>query len=130
MKFQFGHLYLPKKQNILLVYSASNYMSKVDYRNTRAMCEMCLKVTIKTTERRQWRRSGVFIVNFDKCRVGSAKTAIFYGRKGSVLRSCKKKSLNWAKNDAKLVIKETFKVPPFLRHTEDFFLQTLWSCYL
>ena len=58
------------------------------------MCEMCSKVTIKTTERRQWRRSGVFIVNFDKCQVGSAKTAIFYGRKGSVLRSCKKKSSN------------------------------------
>ena len=25
---------------------------------------MCLKLTIKTLERRHWRRSGVFIVNF------------------------------------------------------------------
>ena len=26
---------------------------------------MCLKLTIKTSERRHWRRSGVFIVNFE-----------------------------------------------------------------
>ena len=28
-------------------------------------CEICLKLPIKTPERRQWRRSGVFIVNFE-----------------------------------------------------------------
>ena len=32
--------------------------------STRARCEICLKLTIKTPERGQWRRSGVFIVNF------------------------------------------------------------------
>ena len=26
---------------------------------------MCLKLTIKIPERRQWRRSGIFIVNFE-----------------------------------------------------------------
>ena len=40
------------------------YLLKVNYGNTRARCEMCLELTIKTTERRQWRRSVVFIVNF------------------------------------------------------------------
>ena len=40
------------------------YMLKVNNRNTRARCKICLKVTIKTPERRQWRRSSVFIVNF------------------------------------------------------------------
>ena len=29
------------------------------------MREICLKLTIKTPERRHWRRSCVFIVNFD-----------------------------------------------------------------
>ena len=33
--------------------------------NTRTRCEICLKLTIKTPERRHWRRSGVFIANFE-----------------------------------------------------------------
>ena len=44
---------------------ASNYMFQVNYRTTRTRCEIRPKLTIKTTERRQWRRSGVFIVNFE-----------------------------------------------------------------
>ena len=39
-------------------------MFKVNTRNTRKMCEICSKLTIKTQERRQWLRSGVSIVNF------------------------------------------------------------------
>ena len=38
---------------------------KVNNRNTRARCETCLKLTIKTPKRRQWGPSGVFIVNFE-----------------------------------------------------------------
>ena len=34
-------------------------------RNTRTRCEIRSKLTIKTTKRRQWGRSGVFIVNFE-----------------------------------------------------------------
>ena len=30
------------------------------------MCEICSKLTIKIPEWRQWRRSGVFIVNFEQ----------------------------------------------------------------
>ena len=41
-------------------------MSKVNIRNTRTRCEICLKLTVKTPERRQWRHSGVFIVNFEQ----------------------------------------------------------------
>ena len=29
------------------------------------MCKICLKITIKTPERRQWRRSSAFIVEFE-----------------------------------------------------------------
>ena len=30
------------------------------------MCEICLKITIKTIERHHWRCSGLFIVNFEQ----------------------------------------------------------------
>ena len=46
-------------------FQAGNYMFKVNNRNNRTRCEICSKLTIKTPERRQWRRSGVFIVNFE-----------------------------------------------------------------
>ena len=38
---------------------------KVNNRSTRTRCEICSKLTIKTPERHQWRRSGVFVVNFE-----------------------------------------------------------------
>ena len=44
---------------------AGIYMFKVNNRNTKARCETCSNSTIKTTERLHWRRSGVFIVNFE-----------------------------------------------------------------
>ena len=40
-------------------------MFKVNFRNTKARCQICLKLTIKTPERRHWRRFGVFVVNFE-----------------------------------------------------------------
>ena len=40
-------------------------MFKVHDKSTRKRCEICLKLTIKTPERRYWRCSGVFIVNFE-----------------------------------------------------------------
>ena len=48
------------------VYPADNYMSKVNNRNTRTRCEICSTLTLKIPERRQWRRSGVSIVNFEQ----------------------------------------------------------------
>ena len=41
------------------------YLFKVNNRNTRTRCAICSKLTIKTSERRQYCRSGVFIVNFE-----------------------------------------------------------------
>ena len=35
-------------------FPASTYLFKVNNRNTRTMCEICSKLTIKTTERRQF----------------------------------------------------------------------------
>ena len=44
---------------------AGNYMFKVNNRNIRTRFKICWKLTIKTPERRQSRRSSVFIVNFE-----------------------------------------------------------------
>ena len=41
------------------------HLLKVNNRNTRTRCEICSKLTIKTPQRRRWRRYGVFIVNFE-----------------------------------------------------------------
>ena len=47
-------------------FPAGNYMFKVNNRNTRTGCEICPKLTIKIPERRHWRRSGIFIINFEQ----------------------------------------------------------------
>ena len=41
------------------------YIFKVNNGNTRT-CKLCSKLKIKTPEQRQWRRSGVFIVNLNQ----------------------------------------------------------------
>ena len=46
-------------------YLSGNYMFKVNDRNTRIRFGICSNFTIKIPQRRQWRRSGVFIVNFE-----------------------------------------------------------------
>ena len=46
------------------IYPTNNYLFNVNNRNTTKMFKICSKLTIKTLERRQWRRCGVFIVNF------------------------------------------------------------------
>ena len=46
-------------------YPAGIHLLKVNNRNTRTRCEICSKLTIKAPERCHWRRSGVFIVNFE-----------------------------------------------------------------
>ena len=49
--------------NSVIDKPAGIYLVKVNKRNTRTRCEICLKLTIKIPERRHWRRSGIFIVN-------------------------------------------------------------------
>ena len=49
----------------LYSHPAGIYLFKVNNRNTRTRCEIYPELTIKTPERRQWRRSGVSIVNFE-----------------------------------------------------------------
>ena len=43
--------------------SVGIYLLKVNNRNTRASCEICSQLTIKTPERRHWHC--VFIFNFE-----------------------------------------------------------------
>ena len=46
-------------------FPAAKRMFKCNNRNSRTRCEICSKLVIKTPERRDWRHSGVFIVNFE-----------------------------------------------------------------
>ena len=47
---------------MIMHFVANIYLFKVNNKNTRKKCEMCLKLRIKTPERR---RSGDFIADFD-----------------------------------------------------------------
>ena len=49
----------------LVIIPVGKYMFKVNNRNTRTRSEICSKLTMKTTERRHWRSSVVFNVNFE-----------------------------------------------------------------
>ena len=58
--------YLKLWELFLHYYTISIYLLKVNNANPRTMCKTCSKLTIKAPERRHWRRSGVFIVNFEQ----------------------------------------------------------------
>ena len=46
-------------------YSVNTQLFKINNKNTRKTCKKYSKLIIKTSERRHWRRSSVFIVNFE-----------------------------------------------------------------
>ena len=48
------------------IYLAGAYLLKVNNGNSRVKCEICSKFTIKTSDRRHWRHSGVLIVNLQQ----------------------------------------------------------------
>ena len=52
-------------QKLLRSYPADNYLFKISNVNVKTMCDY-LKLTLKTTEQRHWRRSGVFNVNCEQ----------------------------------------------------------------
>ena len=58
--------YLPKWTLVFARIPAGNYMFKVHSKNSRTKFEICSKLTIKIPERRQWCRSGIFVVNFER----------------------------------------------------------------
>ena len=47
------------------IFPANIYLFKDNNGNTGKMCEIYSKLSIKTLERRHWRLSGVFIVDFE-----------------------------------------------------------------
>ena len=53
------------KSSFPISFPTGIYQHKVINRNTRARCEICSKLTIKTPERRHWRRSDAFNVKFE-----------------------------------------------------------------
>ena len=51
---------------LLRITPTGIYLFTVNNRNARTMCETCSKLTIKTPEQCQWRRSGVFIASLKR----------------------------------------------------------------
>ena len=66
---KFRNAYFPEHLSVLLLlennFPANIYLFKINNRNTKKRCEICPKLTLRTPERRERRRSGVFIVNFE-----------------------------------------------------------------
>ena len=72
------YFWFPQSDNIVKVFIFENYfypamllpscsyLCKVNNGSTKAIYEICSKLTIKTLERRQWDRLGVFIVNIEQ----------------------------------------------------------------
>ena len=56
------------------VYPAYIYLFKINNINTRKRCGICSKLVIKALDRRHWRRSCVFIVDFEQLNVSSVQT--------------------------------------------------------
>ena len=54
-----------KTFSVSIYFPAGIYLLNVNNRSTRTRCEIFSKLAIVTQERRQWRRSGVFTVNFE-----------------------------------------------------------------
>ena len=52
-------------RDVIIEQPLCNNLFKVNNRNFRRMREICSKLTIKTPERRHWRRSSVFIVTLN-----------------------------------------------------------------
>ena len=62
--------YSPEENNmsmevLLMSFQGGIYLFKVNNGNTRTLCEICSKLTVKTRDWCQWRRSDVFINNFE-----------------------------------------------------------------
>ena len=56
---------MAKGGTVIRWFPGNIYLFKINNRNIRGRCEICAKVTIKTPERCEWRRSSVFIVSFE-----------------------------------------------------------------
>ena len=57
------------EQFTYLMNPVTIFMFKVNNRNTRERCDLCSKLTIKTSELRQWRPT-VSTVDFEQVNIG------------------------------------------------------------
>ena len=64
-KFPGKRKLIGKTKKAITAIAENKYMLKVNDRNIEKMCKICSKLTLKTTERRQWLCSRFFIVNFE-----------------------------------------------------------------
>ena len=63
MNWCFEEIALHRINSLPSEYPVGIYLLKVNNRNSRTRCEICSKLTVKTSEQSQWRRCGVFMDN-------------------------------------------------------------------
>ena len=80
-------------------------MFKVSNRNARTMYEICSDLIIKTPKRHHWRRSGVFILNFEQVNVSLVCEA-----RDILLRTKWRKKLAYEKNFSENVFFPMFPI--------------------
>ena len=59
------YLHICTRHRVITSTPINTYLFKVNNRNTKAIYEICLKLTLDILKRHQCRRSGVFIDNFE-----------------------------------------------------------------
>ena len=77
-KYQF-YLQSSAAINSFLDNPASIYLFKVSNRNTRTMCEICSKLTIKTPEEYLWFRSAASIADLERLGIFWKSSGVFRG---------------------------------------------------
>ena len=65
LKQEVGIAFIKMALPVNASYPTGNYIFKVNNRNTRTRPEICSELTIKIPEQRQWRSSGILIVNIE-----------------------------------------------------------------
>ena len=63
---QFHYFILESWQVLCEKIPAGIFLFKVSNGNTKRMCRICSKLTIKTPKRRHWHHSSVIVVNFEQ----------------------------------------------------------------
>ena len=93
-------------------------MFKVSNRNARTMYEICSDLIIKTPKRHHWRRSGVFILNFEQVNVSLVCEA-----RDILLRTKWRKKLTYEKFFSENVFFPMFPIFPKRNNFTVFFSQ-------
>ena len=84
--------------NLLGIFSVGIYLLKVFNESPRTIYYFCSKWTRETLERRHWRRSGVFVVNFEQISIIDLLFSLLALNKSGIFPSTFLQPVNGSKN--------------------------------